>query len=118
PVLVSLSAGDGNGPWFLVIQKGFGPIYIEQIGFGVTVLQSQLQKISLILDGRVSLFGLTAAVEDLQITFVIASDASVFDPSRWRIDLGGLAVSADVGGVSLSGGLRRFGDPESPGVEY
>ncbi len=116
PVLVSLRAGDGDGPWWLVIQKGFGPIYIEQVGFGVTVQQNQIQKISLLLDGRVSLFGLTAAVDDLQITFVVASDASLFDPSRYAIDLGGLAINADIAGVSLSGGLRKFGDGDN--VEY
>lgn len=116
PVLVSLRAGDGDGPWWLVIQKGFGPIYIEQVGFGVTVRQDQLERISLLLDGRVSLFGLTAAVDDLQLTFVIASNASLFDPSRWAIDLGGLAISADMGGITLAGGLRKFGSGDN--VEY
>ena len=116
PVLVSLRAGDGDGPWWLVIQKGFGPIYMEQVGFGVTVRQDQLQRISLLLDGRVSLFGLTAAVDDLQISLVIASDASLFNPSRWAIDLGGLAIDANIAGVSLAGGLRKFGDGDN--VEY
>jgi hypothetical protein len=116
PVMVSLSAGDGSGPWWLAIQKGFGPIYIEQVGFGVTVQQDQLQRISLLLDGRVSLFGLTAAVDELQLTFVVASDASLFDPSRWAIDLAGLAINADMAGVTLIGGLRKFGDGDS--VEY
>jgi hypothetical protein len=116
PVMVSLSAGDGSGPWWLVIQKGFGPIYIEQVGFGVTVQQSQIQSISLLLDGRVSLFGLTAEVDELQLTFVVASNASLFDPSRWAIDLGGLAIAADMAGVTLIGGLRKFGDGDN--VEY
>ena len=116
PVLVSVSAGDGDGPWWLVIQKGFGPIYIEQVGFGVTVEQDQLKTISLLLDGRVSLFGLTAAVDELQLTFVVASDASLFDPSRWAIDLAGLAISADMAGITLEGGLRKFGDGDN--VEY
>jgi large repetitive protein len=116
PVLVSVSAGDGNGPWWLVIQKGFGPIYIEQVGFGVTVEQDHLKTISLLLDGRVSVFGLTAAVDELQLTFVVGSDASLFDPSRWAIDLGGLAISADMAGLALEGGLRKFGDGDS--VEY
>jgi hypothetical protein len=116
PVLVSLRAGDGSGPWWLAIQRGFGPIYIEQVGFGVTVEQDQLEKISLLLDGRVSLFGLTAAVDDLQLTFVVASDASVFDPSRWAVDLAGLAINADLAGVMLAGGLRKFGEGDS--VEY
>ncbi len=115
-VMVSVSAGDGNGPWWLVIQKGFGPIYIEQVGFGVTVEQDHLKTISLLLDGRVSVFGLTAAVDELQLTFVVASNASLFDPSRWAIDLRGLAISADMAGLALEGGLLKFGDGDN--VEY
>ncbi len=116
PVLVSLSAGEGSGPWWLAIQKAFGPIYIEQVGLGVTLEEQQLERISLLLDGRVSLFGLTAAVDDLQLTYVVASDASVFDPSRWAVDLAGLAIDADLGGIVLAGGLRKFGDGDN--VEY
>ena len=33
---VTLRAGDGDGPWWIAIQKGFGPLYLEQVGFGVT----------------------------------------------------------------------------------
>ncbi len=116
PVLVSLSAGEGSGPWWLAIQRGFGPIFIEQVGFGVTVEQDQLKRISLLLDGRVSIFGLTAAVDDLQLTYVVASNASVLDPTRWDVDLAGLAVSADMGGILLAGGLRKFGSGDN--VEY
>ena len=116
PVLVSLRAGDGTGPWWLAIQKGFGPLYIEQVGFGVTVRQDELERISILLDGRVSLLGLTAAVDDLQLTFVVASNASVFDPSRWAVDLAGLAISSDLGGITLQGGLRKFGDGDT--VQY
>ncbi len=64
-VLVGLRAGDPPGPWWLAIQKGFGPVYIEQVGFDARVEQQHLQSISLLLDGRVSIFGLTAAVDDL-----------------------------------------------------
>jgi hypothetical protein len=116
PVLVSLRGGDGSGPWWLAIQKGFGPLYVEQIGFGVTVQQDQLQRISILLDGRVSLLGITAAVDDLQLTFVVASNASIFDPSRWAVDLGGLAISSDLGGITLEGGLKKFGDGDT--VQY
>ena len=35
PVAVTLRAGDGDGPWWIAIQKGFGPLYLEQVGFGV-----------------------------------------------------------------------------------
>jgi large repetitive protein len=116
PVRVSLRAGDGDGPWWLSIQQGFGPIYIEQVGLGTTVVEDQLKRISLLLDGRVSVFGLTAAVDDLQLSFLVASDASPFDASRWNVDLGGLAITADMAGVVLAGGLRKFGEGEN--VEY
>ncbi len=116
PVLVSLSAGEGDGPWWLSIQKGFGPLYVEQVGFGVTVRQDQLEKIAVLFDGRVSIAGLVAAVDDLQITFAVTSGASLFDASNWKVDLAGLAVSADIGGVTLAGGLRKFGT--EPNIEY
>ena len=112
-ILVNLRAGDGAGPWWLSIQRGFGPVYIEQVGFGVTERNNTLQKISLLLDGRVSLFGLTAAVDDLQLTHTVASDASVFSASRWEVDLAGLAFNADLGGIFLQGGLRKFGDGQN-----
>jgi large repetitive protein len=111
---VSLRAGDPPGPWWLAIQKGFGPVYIEQVGFDAKVEQRHLQSISILLDGRVSLFGLTAAVDDLSLTFVVASDASVFDPSRWAVDLAGFAIASDLGGIELVGGLRKFAQPGPP----
>src|SRR5262249_50695333 len=67
PILVSLRAGEGDGPWWLAIQKGFGPIYMEQVGFDTTVTQDQLIDVSILLDARVSIAGLTAAVDDLRL---------------------------------------------------
>lgn len=116
PVLVSVSAGDGAGPWWLSIQKGFGPVYIEQVGFGVTVEQQQLQRISLLLDGRVSLFGLTAAVDDLQLFYAVPGGGSIVDPRHWGVDLAGFAFGAEIAGVSLEGGLRKFA--QGANVEY
>ena len=42
PTLVTLSAGPGTGPWWLVVQRALGPLYLEQVGFAVTVEQDQL----------------------------------------------------------------------------
>ena len=39
---VTFTAGDGTGPWWVVIQRGFGPIYIEQVGLAVTMPSGQL----------------------------------------------------------------------------
>ena len=115
-MFISLSAGEGSGPWWLAIQKGFGPVYIEQVGFGVSATQEELQSVSLLLDGRVSLFGLTAAVDDLQLTYVVSPTANVFDPAFWSVDVAGFAINADMAGITLAGGLRKFGDGDS--VEY
>jgi hypothetical protein len=86
------------------------------VGFDTTVTQDQLVDISVLLDARVSIAGLTAAVDDLKLTFAVASDTSLFEPDNWKLDLAGLAVEADMGGVVLAGGLRKFGSGEN--VEY
>ena len=115
PVDVTLRAGDGDGPWWVAIQKGFGPLYLEQVGFGVTMPQHRLESVSLLLDARLSLFGLTAAVDDLSITyFVVKGD--VFKADSWAVDLGGLAVGAEIGPLSISGGLLKSGSGDN--VEY
>ena len=114
-VLVSLRAGDPPGPWWLAIQRGFGPVYIEQVGFDAKVEQRHLKSISILLDGRISIFGLAAAVDDLSLTFVAASHASLFDPSSWAVDLAGFAIGSDIGGITLAGGLRKFAEPGPPG---
>ncbi|HSC90825.1 MAG TPA: DUF6603 domain-containing protein [Gaiellaceae bacterium] len=115
PVHVTLRAGPGEGPWWIAIQKGFGPLYLEQVGLGVTMPQQRVERISLLMDGSVSLFGLTCAVDDLQITYLV-SRGDFFNPGNWEVDLAGLAVSADLAGLTVSGGLLKSGTP--PNVEY
>lgn len=114
-VSVALSAGEGSGPWWIAIQRGFGPLYLEQVGFGATSVQGKLQRVSLLMDGSVSMFGLTCAVDDLQITY-LAGNNDFFNPASWQADLAGLAVSADMAGVSLAGGLLKQQTPQ--GIEY
>lgn len=115
PVHVTLRAGEGEGPWWIAIQKGFGPLYLEQVGLGVTMPQQRVERISLLMDGSVSLFGLTCAVDDLQITYLV-SRGDFFNPTNWEVDLAGLAVSADMAGLVIQGGLLKSGQP--PNVEY
>lgn len=115
PVSVTLRAGDGDGPWWIAIQKGFGPLYLEQIGFGATMPQGRLERISLLMDGAVSMFGLTCAVDDLQITYLVAN-GDFFAPENWKVDLAGLAVSANMAGVSIAGGLLK--QTTDKGIEY
>jgi large repetitive protein len=115
PVSVTLRAGDGSGPWWIAIQRGFGPLYLEQIGFGATMPSGRVERISLLMDGSVSMFGLTCAVDDLQITY-ITSNGDFFNPANWAVDLAGLAVSADMAGVTIAGGLLKQTTGE--GIEY
>ncbi|MGE5100244.1 MAG: DUF6603 domain-containing protein [Deltaproteobacteria bacterium] len=115
PVHVSLRAGDGDGPWWIAIQKGFGPLYLEQIGFGATMPSGRVERISLLMDGSVSMFGLTCAVDDLQITYLV-SNGDFFNPNNWAVDLAGLAVSANMAGVTIAGGLLKQTTPQ--GIEY
>ena len=115
PVHVTLRAGPGDGPWWIAIQKGFGPLYLEQVGVGVTMPQQRVERISLLMDGSVSLFGLTCAVDDLQITYLV-SRGDFFNPANWEVDLAGLAVTADMAGLTIAGGLLKSGQP--PNIEY
>ncbi|MGC3940161.1 DUF6603 domain-containing protein [Roseobacter sp. EG26] len=108
-------AGDGEGPWWLPVRSQFGPIYIDQIGLGTQVSADTLQSISLLFDGNVSIAGLQAAVDDLELRYRL-DRGGIFDPKSWAVDLAGLAISADMSGVALAGGLRKFGDGAN--VEY
>jgi hypothetical protein len=118
---VSLRAGSGDGPWYLPIQRAFGPVYLEQIGLGVDYQQGvtprRLEVISLYLDGQVSLLGLTAAVDKLRFGYHVSRP--FFSASSWEVDVEGFAIASDIGGLTLAGGLRKF-PLEAPlsGIEY
>jgi hypothetical protein len=113
---VSLTAGTGSGPWWLAIQREFGPIYLEQVGLAVDQDGTRLKTIGVLIDGKVSLFGLSAAVDDLSFTYDVTA-GSPFDASAWKIDVAGFAVTAEMSGLTLAGGLRKF-TPAEGGVEY
>lgn len=119
-VAVSLRAGSGDGPWYLPIQRAFGPVYLEQVGLGTGYTAGsprQLESVSVSLDGSVSLFGITAVVEKLRLTYHV--DKPFFAPSSWEVDLDGFAIASDIGGLTLVGALVRY--PLSgglQGVEY
>ena len=101
---VTVRAGPPPGPWWLVVQRELGPLYLERIGFDTRTTGGTISRLQLLFDGRVSLFGMTAAVDQLSLTW---NGGDVFDISRWSADLNGLAVSADMGGVVIAGGLLK-----------
>ena len=104
---VSVTAGRPPGPWWLIVQRELGPLYLERLGFDSTTSNGQVTRFSLLFDGSVSLFGMTAAVDQLSLTW---TGGDVFDPTRWQADLRGLAVSANFSGLTLAGGLLKDGE--------
>ena len=68
----------------------------------------EVERISLLMDGSVSIVGLTCAVDDLQITYFV-SRGDLFDPANWEVDLAGLAVAADLAGVDDLGRPAQVG---------
>ena len=106
-VAVGLSVGDPPGPWWIVVQRQLGPIYVERIGFDSVEANGKVTRISLLFSGSVSLFGLTAAVDQLSLSW---NGGDVLSISSWSADLMGLAVSADIAGASLAGGLLKSVD--------
>jgi hypothetical protein len=111
PLKWSLRAGDGNGPWWIVIQRSFGPLHIEQIGFGVDQNGSSVTALRVLFDGGLSLVGLSITVEELSVGAQWPGPLALTDPHAWSIDLSGLAVGYSGGSVSLAGALRKRGSP-------
>jgi len=108
----------GEGPWWIPIQQAFGPIYVEQVGGQVeNDTAGDLEAIVLLLDGGVSLAGLTVGVDDLSLRIPWETG---WDITQWAIDLQGLAIGYSGSGVSLAGGLRKSitpaGDTEYVGL--
>ncbi|HHU10691.1 MAG TPA: hypothetical protein GXZ60_11855 [Intrasporangiaceae bacterium] len=102
---VSLRAGDPPGPWWVLIQRQVGPLYVERIGLDTAENQGSVTRISLLFTGQLELFGLTAAVDELALSW---TGGDVLAISSWSVDLKGLAISADLSGVSISGGLLKI----------
>ncbi len=112
---VGLRAGPGDGPWWLGIRHSFGPVYIEQIGIGVEHGPDGPRTVSVMVDGKVSMLGLTVSVDDLAL--IANVDQPLHLPSSWEVSLAGLSVGADMGGVKIAGGLRRgSGAPDYLGM--
>jgi hypothetical protein len=115
PLSVTLRAGDPPGPWWVVLQRQLGPLYLDRVGFDTAETGGTVSRITLLFDGSVSIVGLTAAVDQLSLSWL---GGDVFDLDQWAVDLRGLAVSADLSGISLAGGLLKTTDPATGAVSY
>ncbi|HJQ06714.1 MAG TPA: DUF6603 domain-containing protein, partial [Nocardioides sp.] len=109
---VRVDAGPPPGPWWIVVQRQLGPLYVERIGIDEADADGHLTRIALLFDGGVSLFGLNAQVDQLSLAWNGPGD--LLDIHHWQVDLMGLAVSAELSGASLAGGLLKTMDGGVP----
>jgi large repetitive protein len=93
---------------WIPVHAGFGPIYIDQLGIGITSDPG----VDLLIDGSVKVDGLTAQANALGVTIPFKSIAN---PAGWSLDLGGLAIGFSSPGVTIAGGLLK--NPGPP-IEY
>jgi hypothetical protein len=99
--------GGQEGIFWIPIHAGFGPIFISEIGLGISNTAAALA-----IDGGVSIAGLSAQVDQLTVTVPYAH---VTDPSQWSLDLKGLAIGYTGPAIAIAGGLVKF---DGPPVEY
>lgn len=106
PAASDPSASPAPQATWLDIQRSFGPVQFQRIGFAIT----PDDELALLLDAAVSLAGLSIGLTGLQASMPIRAP---YTPS---FDLAGLAVRFSGGGVSIAGGLAKV--PGMTPVEY
>lgn len=94
---------------WISVHRGFGPIYIDQVGLEVS---ADSKSIGLLIDGSVKVSSLTAQVYELTISVPFQY---LTKPEHWSLDLQGLAVGFQSAEVTIAGGLKKSG--KAP-VEY
>ncbi len=99
------TAGDTE-IWF-PIQRTFGPISIDQLGIGWVEDDEALR---LLVDGGVSLAGLTVEVDDLYLQVPIKTPGTF---SSWKLGLRGIGISYQNPGLRVTGALREVREGDS-----
>src|SRR5262249_10885983 len=104
---INVRVGGETGALWIGVHQGFGPIYIDQVG-----VTADDDSAALLIDGGVSIAGFTAQVDDLTIDVPYRHFG---DPTKWSLDLKGLALGYSNPAVSIAGGLVKF---DGPPIEY
>lgn len=86
---------------WLPVHRTIGPLYLDQVGVGYAQTDMRL---SLLVDGNVSISALTASVEGLGVGIPLRSAGRLAD---WTVDLAGIAVALDTADVHIAGGLVK-----------
>lgn len=99
----------GDIVWFPV-NKQLGPLSCQKVGIGWDQPHTMLD---LVFDGGVKLSGLSVALDQLSIGIPLAQPTTL---SAYALDLKGILVSYEGGGVEIVGGLVKSGSGDT--VEY
>jgi hypothetical protein len=111
---VDLIGPDGTSQTkiWIPVQRSFGPLHVNQVGFGW--LKSDYRALVL-FDGSLSLFGFTGAVQDLEVGIPVTD---ITNYNAYTLDLGGLEISYNGGGLTIAGGLLKEVDPDTQQISY
>jgi hypothetical protein len=111
---VKIEDKDGEVPFYLDVQRSFGPLHIDRIGLDHKRLAPGKDVIGALVDGGVSIAGLTVDLQGLELDIPMQHPGCL---NQWGVDLAGLAVSLNEGPVAIQGGLLKR-VPPGGGVEY
>jgi hypothetical protein len=107
-VWVKLSSPNGvSNPVIFPVQRSFGPLTVDDVGVGWEPDDSLLD---LLFDGSVKLAGLEADLVGLQVGIPVKTLTNLDD---YRLDLHGLDISFNGGGVTITGGFLKTTNPLS-----
>lgn len=92
--------GGVDGPLWIPVQAGFGPIYIDQLG----VEPKPNPGVAILIDGSVKIDGLSAQADELGVTIPYNH---LTTPGDWSLDLAGLGVGFQSPGITMAGALLK-----------
>lgn len=107
--LLPPNGASGDIVWFPISRK-FGPINCKKVGLGWN--QANLL-LDVVLDGGVSLAGLSADLIELSVGIPLSDPTSI---SSYHLGLKGLDVAYSGGGVEIQGGFLQSGTGDE--IEY
>ena len=111
-LVVEINGKAAEQPFYVNINKAFGPLHIDRIGLAHKMLApadgmgAPVDGIGALVDGGVAISGLSVEVQGLELDIPLQHPAEL---DQWQVDLSGLAVSFETGPVSIVGGLLKTG---------
>ena len=107
--------GSSKSKVWIPVQRSFGPLHVNQVGFGWLHPNPSDYQALVLFDGSVSLFGFTGSVQDLEVGIPITD---ITNYEKYTLDLAGVEISYDGGGVTIAGGFLKETDPKTQEISY